>query len=472
MNILYRNLSRLTFTVGVLLTSTAALATGSSEKIAQHLAESVRFKTISHQNLADVDPKPFEQHKQFLQDTYPEVFSQLEVQWVNEYSLLIRWPGSDSSLNPVLFLAHTDVVPIEPGTESEWTHPPFAGVIQDGIVWGRGTLDDKVGVIGLLEATTALLNDNHKPKRDVYFAFGHDEEVGGPYGATAMAEIFKQRGLAFEFILDEGGAVVAENPILPGKKLATVNVSEKTYTTLTLTSRGQGGHSSTPPKHTAIGILAEALAKIEANPMPARITLPVQGMLEALSPHMSGIQSFVFNNLWLTEPLVIYEMDKTPLTGAFIRSTSAVTMFNGGVKENVVPQIATAKVNFRLLPGDTKEDAIAHVRAVIQNDEIEITTSDWAIKSKVASTDNLGFRSITKSVEAVYPDAVVAPSLMFGATDSRMYNQLSDNIYRFHGMEITMQQTGTIHGTDEHISIESMASMVEIAKQIIVNSTL
>ena len=287
-----------------------------------------------------------------------------------------------------------------------------------------------------------------------------------------MAEIFTQQGINFEFILDEGGAVVADNPILPGKKAATVNVSEKTYTTLTLTARGQGGQSSMPPKHTAIGILAEALAKIEANPMPARITLPVQGMLEAFAPHVSGIQSFVFNNLWLTKSLVISEMDKDPLTAAFIRSTSAVTMFNGGVKENVVPQIATAKVNFRLLPGDTKDDAIAHVRAVIQNDEIEITTSDWAIKSKVASTDNIGFKSIKAAVENVYPGSIVAPSLMFGATDSRMYNALSDNTYRFHGMEITMKQTGTIHGTDEHISIESMANAVEVAKQIIVNSTL
>jgi carboxypeptidase PM20D1 len=206
--------------------------------------------------------------------------------------------------------------------------------------------------------------------------------------------------------------------------------------------------------------------------MPARITLPVQGMLEAFAPHVSGIQSFVFNNLWLTKSLVINEMDKDPLTAAFIRSTSAVTMFNGGVKENVVPQIATAKVNFRLLPGDTKDDAIAHVRAVIQNDEIEITTSDWAIKSKVASTDNIGFKSIKAAVENVYPGSIVAPSLMFGATDSRMYNALSDNTYRFHGMEITMKQTGTIHGTDEHISIESMANAVEVAKQIIVNSTL
>jgi carboxypeptidase PM20D1 len=165
-------------------------------------------------------------------------------------------------------------------------------------------------------------------------------------------------------------------------------------------------------------------------------------------------------------------MDKDPLTGAFIRSTSAVTMFNGGVKENVVPQIATAKINFRLLPGDTKDDAIAHVRAVIQNDEIKITTSDWAIKSKVASTDNIGFKSIKTAVETVYPGSIVAPSLMFGATDSRMYNDLSDNIYRFHGMEITMKQVGTIHGTDEHISIDSMANAVEVAKQIIVNSSL
>jgi carboxypeptidase PM20D1 len=472
MNAVNRNLSHLAFILVWMLTSASTIASDSPDKIAQHLAQSVRFKTISYQNLADFDPRPFEQHKQFLQDTYPEVFSQLDAQWVNEYSLLIKWHGSNSSLKPALFLAHTDVVPIEPGTAKEWTHPPFDGVVQNGIIWGRGTLDDKVGVIGLLEAATELLNENHKPTRDIYFAFGHDEEVSGPYGATAMAEIFKQQGITFEFILDEGGAVVADYPVLPDNKVATVNVSEKTYTTLTLTARGQGGHSSTPPKHTAIGILAEALAKIEANPMPARITLPVQGMLEAFAPYVSGLQGFVFNNLWLTESLVINEMDKNPLTGAYIRSTSAVTMFNGGVKENVVPQIATAKVNFRLLPGDTKDDAIAHVRTVIQNDEIEITTSDWAIKAKVASTENLGFVSIKTAVETVYPGSVVAPSLMFGATDSRMYNDLSDNIYRFHGMEITMAQTSTIHGTDEHISIESLHNTVKVAKQIIINSTL
>lgn len=447
------------------LLCTSSLATAGNTP-AERLAEAIRFQTVSYQDRSQIKQEEFTRLHAFLREQFPRVFSQLEVETVNEYSLLLRWPGSDSGLAPILFTAHMDVVPIEPGTEGDWEHPPFAGVVADGRIYGRGALDDKIGVLGLLEAAESLLAEGFVPERTVVFAFGHDEEISGREGAAKLAEHMREKGWHFAWMVDEGGMLMTDNPLLPGTPVAVVNIAEKGYLTLTLVATGEGGHSSRPPKVSTIGRLSTALAKLERNPFPTRLEGPVAAMLEAMAPHVDQPNQFVFNNLWLTGGLVADRMSADPLTESYVRTTTALTMFNAGVKENVVPQRAEAKVNFRLLPGDTPEGVVARVRELVDDPGIEITHDEWNQLPGVADHIGSGFAVIAEAVKSVYPDAVVAPSLLVATTDTRHYVDLADNQYRFHGMMIEASQASSVHGTNEYVGVQSYENTIEIARQM------
>jgi carboxypeptidase PM20D1 len=433
----------------------------------ERLAEAVRFKTISYQDRSKIDVAEFERFHAFLRAQYPLAFAKLEVETVNDYSLLMRWPGSDPSLAPVLFTAHMDVVPVEPGTEKDWQHPPFAGVVADGRIYGRGTLDDKVGVLSILEAAESLLAQGFVPTRSLVFAFGHDEEISGKQGAAMLAQRMREKGWHFAWMVDEGGMVMSDNPLLPDKPVAIVNVTEKAYLTLTLAATGEGGHSSRPPQQSTIGRLSAALARIEDNPFPTRLVPPVQAMLETMAPYVDQPKRFVFENLWLTGPLVADQMSDDPMTNSYVRTTTALTMFNAGVKENVVPQRAEAKVNFRLLPGDTPESVVNHVTALVDDPEITISHDEWEKTPGVADYAGSGYAVIQQAVNAVYPDAIVAPSLLVATTDTRHYIDLADNQYRFHGMKIATSQAASVHGTNEYIEVDSYEKTIEIAKHML-----
>jgi len=434
---------------------------------AERLGEAIRFQTISYQDRSQINLEEFARFHVFLREQFPRVFAQLEVEVVNDYSLLMRWPGSDASLPPILFTAHMDVVPIEPGTEDDWQHPPFAGVIADGRIYGRGSLDDKLGVLGLLEAAESLLAEGFTPQRTVVFAFGHDEEISGREGAARLAERMRENGWRFAWMVDEGGMVLSDNPLLPQKPVAVINVAEKGYLTLTLVATGEGGHSSRPPKISTIGRLSAALARIEKNPFPTRIEGPVAAMLEAMAPHVDQPNRFVFNNLWLTGGLVSDRMSEDPLTESYVRTTTALTMFNAGVKENVVPQRAEAKINFRLLPGDTPEMVVSRVRELVDDPAIEITYDEWDRLPGVADDAGGGFAVISEAVKSVYPEVVVVPSLLIATTDTRHYIDLADNQYRFHGMMIETSQAASVHGTNEYVGVESYDKSIEVARQMI-----
>ena len=379
----------------------------------------------------------------------------------------MRWPGSDAALPPVLFTAHMDVVPVEPGTEQDWQHPAFAGVVADGRIYGRGTLDDKVGLIGLLEATEQLLAERFAPTRTIYFAFGHDEEISGGNGAGAIAATMRERGLHFAWMVDEGGMLLADSPLLTGKTMAMVNIAEKGYLTLTLQTTGDGGHSSNPPEVSTIGRLSNALARIEANPFPPRIEAPVAAMLETLAPHLDQPERIVFENLWLTGGFVARQMAQNRTTTPFVRTTTALTMFNAGVKENVVPQRAEARVNFRLLPSDTPEMVVAYIADVVDDPQVEISYEQWNKLPAVADSVGSGFAVIKAAVASVYPEAVVVPSLLVATTDTRHYVDLVDNQYRFHGVKVATSQATSVHGTDEYVDVSSFEKSIEVARKMI-----
>lgn len=440
---------------------------GASASPAERLGQAVRFKTISYQDQDQIEYAEFEAFRQFLRESFPRVFSELAVETVNEHSLLLRWSGSDSSLPPVLFAAHMDVVPVEPGTEQDWQHPPFEGVVAEGRIYGRGTLDDKMGLMAQLEAAEQLLAQGFAPARSLYFAFGHDEEISGRNGAVAIAARMRELGLHFAWMVDEGGMLVSDNPLLAGKTMAMVNIAEKGYLTLILQTTGEGGHSSNPPVVSTIGRLANAVARIEAEPFPPRLVAPVEAMLEALAPEMEQPERMVFENLWLTGPLVARNMAGARITAPFVRTTTALTMFNAGVKENVVPQRAEARINFRLLPGDSPDMVVARIRELVDDPLVDINYENWDEMPPVAEYPGGGYAVIQAAIESVYPEAVVVPSMLMAVTDTRHYIDLVDNQYRFQGVEMASSQATSIHGTDEYVGVASYEKSIEIASRMI-----
>ncbi len=444
-----------------------------AEAAAGRLAVALHFRTISHQNPADGDVVPFHDLHAWLQAAFPAAHRTMELEKVGGQGLLFRWPGSEPGLDPILFVSHQDVVPVEPGTESGWTHPAFAGTVADGFIWGRGALDVKSGVCGLLEAVELLLADDFKPRRDAWFFFGQDEEVMGLRGAKQAAALLKDRGMRFSWILDEGGFVVEDvlTEPLGGRPVAWVNTAEKTYCTLKLVARGEGGHSSTPPAHTAVGKLASAIHRLEADPFPLEIPGPLLDQFRQLAPECDFFTRWALRNLWLTRGLLARRLAGNRLTAPLVRTTTAATVFHGGIKENVVPQAAEALVNFRILPGTSADDLLARVRGLVDDPEISIDITTATRPPVPASTDGPGWRAIASAVRAVYPDAVVVPGILSGATDSRHFRDLAPDIYRFSAVRLALADLGGAHGTDERVGVESYASAIRILAGILRQGT-
>lgn len=431
------------------------------DQAAQHLASAVRCATVSHQDPEKFDPRPFAELRAVFERSFPRLHAALKREFVSEHSLLYTWEGTDPSLPPVLLMGHLDVVPVEPGTEDKWTHPPFSGAIEGGFVWGRGTLDTKGSVVAILAAVEWLLEQGFRPRRTLYFAFGHDEEVSGRRGAKAIAELLAARGVKLEWVLDEGGAILAEGAA-PGVNapVATVGVAEKGYLTLRLTATGRGGHSAMPPRDNSVFKLARAIRRLERHPFPARLQEPILGFLGAIAPHTPFSRRLALANLWLTRPLAAWAMARNPTTAAFVRTTTAVTILQAGTKENIVPQSATATVNLRLLPGETVDFALERIRRVVGPDvRVDLAAPGWN-PSPVSSTACSGYKALSKVIQALFPQVVVAPSLVVGATDSRYYTPLASGTFRFVPVPLTRDDLGRIHGTDERISLDALGKCV------------
>jgi carboxypeptidase PM20D1 len=373
-----------------------------------------------------------------------------------------EWAGTDASLKPMLVMAHQDVVPIDPVSAARWLQPPFGGVIADGYIWGRGTLDDKGAVMALHEAAEALLAQGFRPKRTEYFAFGHDEEVGGREGAAKIAAWLSSQGVRLESVLEEG-QVVTEG-IVAGfdKPVALIGIAEKGYLSLEFVVEAEGGHSSMPPPHTAVGILSAAISRLEASPFPSTICEPLRSQLAFLGPEQGWLRRVLFSNLWLFAPLVKAQLEKAASTSALVRTTIAPTMLEGGIKENVLPVRARGVVNFRLLPGMSSEEAIRRVVAIVDDARVKIVVTGTSLSepSPVSSADSDAFRKLHRAVKATFPDAVVSPSLVLGATDTRHFNSLADNLFRFLPARLEAVDLKRYHGVNERIGLDNYAEFV------------
>jgi carboxypeptidase PM20D1 len=437
---------------------------------AARFAEILRLRTISHQQAEDFEGGPFRALHAHLARTYPLVHRTLAREIVADYSLLYRWQGSDRTLEPIMFMSHLDVVPVEPGTEDEWTHPPFAGVIADGYVWGRGALDNKASTTAPLEAIETLLADGFAPRRTIYLAFGHDEEIGGKRGAASIAALLEERGVRLAYTVDEGMAII--RGMAPGIEAPTavIGVAEKGSVSLRLTARGRGGHSSAPPAETTLGILSRAVAALEANPMAAELDGAAGAMFDFLAPEMSFGLRLLFANRWVTEGLIVSRMEESAVSNAMLRTTTAPTIIHGGIKSNVLPSEAYAVVNFRILPGDTIESVLAHAREVIDDPAVTVEPGGDDVSanpSPVSSVDGAGFDAISRSVREVFPGVLIAPGLLVAGTDTRHYLGITANGYRFIPWRLELEDVGRIHGTNERMAVTNYADIIRYYGQLI-----
>lgn len=441
-------------------------------EMAKKLAKSVQFKTISSQNQSLENQSEFVGLVKYLKHAFPLTFSNLEVKYVNHTSLLLKWKGSNQSMAPGLLMGHMDVVPIEKETLSSWGYGPFSGKIANGFVWGRGTLDDKTGVLSVLQAVELLLQSNYKPHRTFYLAFGHDEEIGGNSGAKEIAKILKARGVNLAFVLDEG-LVVADGKIVGvPDPVALIGIAEKGYLTLKLSASSAGGHSSTPPLQTTVGILSSAIDKLESNQLPARLDIARQ-LFNYIGPEMPFFKKLAIANLWLFSPIIKSQFEKKPSTNALIRTTTASTMFKGSPKENVLPSTAEALINFRILPGDSIESVKKHVKNTINDNRISISPMSKMASnpSKMSPINSSAFSTLEKTIRQIYPEAIVAPSIVLGGTDSRHFEEISRSIYRFRPWFVTEEDLKRIHGKNERISLIDYERCVKFYYQFIKNSS-
>jgi carboxypeptidase PM20D1 len=434
------------------------------QKVAEHLAASVRCQTVPLDETGTPDPETFRQLHQMLAETYPLVHQKLRREVVNGYSLLYIWQGSRADLEPVMLLAHQDVVSADP---TEWTHPPFEGKIVDGFIWGRGTLDIKNQLIGIMEAAEALLQQGYRPERTILFGLGHDEETGGVNGCKILGQELKKRSIHLAGIVDEGGGIMAGLAAGVRGPIALVGVSEKGYLTVEFTVNSAPGHSSTPPPQTSIGILARALTRLEAHPMPTHLRKlrPLYHGIGRAAPFYIQIP---FANVWLFGPLLKRWLVPKPEMNASMRTTTALTIINGGVEDNTIPAEAKAIVNFRLLPGDTIAEVLWHVKKVIKDERVKFKPVEGKYNEAlpVSPRDCPEYKSLRTVIRQVFDNPPVAPFVMLGGTDCQHFVPVCDNIYRFTSLVMDESFMGLEHGIDERIPVEGMARMVKFYAQL------
>tara|TARA_R100001143_G_C3360829_1_gene135445 strand:- start:5921 stop:7384 length:1464 start_codon:yes stop_codon:yes gene_type:complete len=435
-------------------------------------SRAIQYRTISGDENDMRDTTEFNAFLDFIESEYPLVHERLDRVYFNDYTPLYYWEGSDTSLNPILLMGHYDVVPIDSTDIDGWEYGPFSGQIADGYIWGRGTLDNKNNVMSLLETMEYLLSVDYQPSRSFYVSFGHDEEIGGDEGARAISRYFQDNDINLNFVLDEGGAVLTDNPMM-GHRVAMIGIAEKGYLSLELTARTRGGHSSSPPNEMAIVKLSDAISKLHNNQFPAAIDGATESMFEAIASKLPFHLRMVYGNRWATEGLMTRMMANDPSLAPMVRTTTAPTILRAGVKDNVLPNEARGVVNFRLLPGETFDSVREHVISVIDDEDITISGYGpiQVPPSMVSPVSSPNYRNLQQAIMDRFQDLYVMPYLVTGATDSRYFTGITDQIYRFSPVEFTVDDMGIIHGTGEKISVDSYVGSIDFYVHLIQKST-
>ena len=430
-----------------------------SDEVFQNLSKAIQYPTISFGEEVPVDSITFIGFHKFLEATFPLTHATLSLEKINTYSLLYTWEGSEASKKPIIFMSHQDVVPVDEPTLKDWEADPFEGKISKTDIIGRGSMDDKASLIALLEAVELLLEESFKPSQTIYLAFGHDEEVGGSKGAAEIVKYLKSKDVQAVMTLDEGG-FLAEN-MVPGidKPIAMVNLAEKGFASFNLIVKTQGGHSSQPPKENTIGMLAQAIVNLENNQLPYKLVKPIDYQFEYIGAELPFLKKLAFANPWLFEKRILESLNA--------HTTTAPTIIQGGVKNNVIPTVASATINFRILPGETIASVKQHIEKNISN-KIEVVPVGFLTNpSPVSRIDSEVYTILEKTIRSMFPNSIVVPGLVGGGTDARYFYEISDDVYRFYPIRVQPESMTRLHGIDEKISKDNYKEIIEFSYHLI-----
>lgn len=437
----------------------------------EKLSKALTFETISHKP-GMRDDSAFVGFYNYIKEAFPLVDSILDAKVINDYSVIYSWKGSDPDKQPLVLTAHCDVVPVEYSSLDQWDAKPFSGAIKNGFIYGRGAIDDKGSLMAILEAVELLLERGVTPERSLIICIGHDEEIGGAEGAKPMAKYLHDKGIRAWMVLDEGGTLATG--IVPGieQTVALIGTSEKGYVSLELSANLPGGHSSMPEKQNSLTAINEAIHQLNEQPLPNRLTDPLEGFVSHVGPHLPFTQKMAFANTWLFKPLIFSVYEKSASGAALIHTTQVATVFNSGIKDNIIPNRAKAIVNYRLLPGDEPEAIRQRAIEIIGDTSVRVIIfNDLAISaSPVSDYQSSQFVQLSKIIRSVNPKVLVSPYLVLGATDGRHYYNISDHVFRFSPLPLLKEDLARIHGINERITIEGFKKGVDFYATLIAKS--
>ncbi len=437
-----------------------------TDRVVSGLAEMVRCRTVSANDKSEEDEEQFERFRELLPTLFPLVYKRCTVEYPTDRSILIHWKGKNHE-NPTVLMSHYDVVSV---VEENWERPAFDGLVENGVLWGRGTLDTKGTLNGAMQAAEILMESGFVPREDIYFAFSGNEEVNG-YGAPAIVSLFQERGITPGLVLDEGGAVCQN--VFPGVKepCALIGIAEKGMTNIEYSISSQGGHASSPKPHTPVGRLSAACVRVENHPMKMRIPTPTMAMLDNLARRSTFLYRMIFSNLWLFRPVLDILTRKTGgELNAIMRTTTAFTMMEGSKGMNVIPPYARMISNHRLINGDTPESLLAHLKKVINDPDIDVNILMGNNPSVVSQIEGEAWERVKAATADTWCDAVVTPYLMVACSDSRHWGVISDKVYRFSAMALSKEERASIHGNNEKVPVGTVAKTVEFYIRLIKNS--